>query len=63
MMVVSYLLAIATLENKTASGYLDSTDEEVNKVHLDLRNEKYLVGLGTDGPPFMSGAVSVCQQK
>lgn len=51
-------LAIAALANSTASGYLDSIDKELQKVNLDWRHEKCLVGLATDGAPSMIGGVN-----
>jgi hypothetical protein len=46
-------LVIAPLESSTASGYLDSIDKVLNKVHLDWRNGKCPVRLETNGAPSM----------
>ncbi|XP_078238927.1 zinc finger protein 862-like [Pogona vitticeps] len=51
-------LAIAPLANSTALGYLDAVDEEFQRVNMDWRHGKCLVGLATDGSPLMIGGVN-----
>ena len=50
-------LAIAPLANITASGYRDTIDKELQRVNLDWRYGKCLVGLAADGAPSMIGGV------